>query len=159
LPVSSLTLSYSVHDLSIEPLTSFELDALAAVLVARIRTAEDDIALRPPPARPAPEMCRLCSVRHLCEDYWAGFGATGSGEFVDREGSIVGRNGPRSWMIEIQGPRRERVLLRTPSETPGFDVGDDVRLLDVALAEDEEVGLTVLTLTRASEVFRLVPGR
>lgn len=158
LPVSALTLSYATHDEQVGPLESGELEALAQELVARIGAVEDELRLRPPPARPTEPMCRLCSVRHLCEDYWnqiAGAGTTaGSRDFVDQQGTIVSRNGPRSWLIEVQ-PRGARILLRTPTEDPGFKLGDNIRLLDVLFSHDEDSGDVAITITQASEIFQL----
>jgi hypothetical protein len=156
LPVAALTLSYSTNDVSIEPLSPSELDTLAAELVARIRAVEDDISFQPPPARPAPEMCHLCSVRHLCKDYWVSSTAgADSNEFVDREGTIVSQNGPRSWIMDVEQPQPERVLVQTPTEDAGFDAGDVVRLLDVVRARDEDTRSAVITVTRSSEVYQL----
>lgn len=155
-PVVSLTLSYATHDVTIEPLSPAELDSLAGELVARVRAVEDDLAFRPPPARPEPTMCRLCDVRHLCDEYWASSAVVDdSREFVDRQGTIVARNGPRSWIMEIEEPNAERALLRTPTEDPSFAVGDQVRLLDVVVATNEDAGEAVVTITRASEVFQI----
>jgi hypothetical protein len=47
------------------------------------------------------------------------------------------------------------LLLRTPSETVPFGVGDRLRLLGLRREEDEEVALPVAVLTSASEVFSL----
>jgi len=158
LPATALTLSYATHDEQVDPLKSAELEALAQELVARIGAVEDELRLRPPPARPTEPMCRLCSVRHLCEDYWSRIASAGtapvSRDFVDRQGTIVSQNGPRSWLIEVQ-PRGARILLRTPTEDPGFKVGDEIRLLDVLLAHDEDSGDVAITITQASEIFQL----
>ena len=158
LPVTTLTLSYATHDEQVDPLEPAELEALAEELVGRIGNVEGELRLRPPPARPAEPMCRFCTVRHLCEDYWSwivGAGtATVSRDFVDEQGTIVSQNGPRSWLIEVQ-PRRSRILLRTPTEDPGFKVGDTIRLLDVLLAHDEDSGDAAITITQASELFQL----
>jgi hypothetical protein len=46
-------------------------------------------------------------------------------------------------------------LLRTSTEQPGFDVGDELRLLNALLARDEDTDQNLLTLTQYSEVFQL----
>jgi hypothetical protein len=140
----------------VDPLAPSELEVLAEKLVGRIAASERELELRPPPARPAETICRFCSVRHLCEDYWrsiAGVAST-AGDFVDEQGTIVSQNGPRSWLIEVQ-PDRKRLLLRTPTEDPGFKIGDHLRLLDVALACDEDSDDAAITITQASEIFQL----
>jgi hypothetical protein len=156
IPVRSLTLAYASHDKSVEPLDDDGLNDLAAELVARMRDAEIALEMRPPPARPAPDLCRLCSVRHLCDDYWASATAHDhDGDFVDCEGTVISQNGPRSWLVDVDRPKRERVLLRTLTEQPGFTIGNGIRVLDAGLARDEDTGRAVLTLTQSSEVFHL----
>lgn len=156
IPVEALTLSYATHDEDVELLAPSELDALAQELVARIIVSERELELRPPPARPSATTCRFCSVRHLCEDYWSSIAgtATTDSDFVDEQVTIVSQNGPRSWIIEVQSDRK-RMLLRTPTEDPGFAVGDHLRLLDVALTRDEDSDEAAITITQASEIFQL----
>lgn len=156
LPVTALTLVYATQDEQVEPPTAPELDTLASELRTHIAAVEDDIARRPPPARPEASVCHLCHVRHLCEEYWGSVAGVApvAGSFADRQGTIVSQNGPRSWMIETQ-PARQRVLLRTPTEDPGFMVGDRVRLLDVVVADDEEADTAAISLTQVSEIFQL----
>ena len=74
--------------------------------------------------------------------------------FADCQGTIATRNGPRSWIMTLE-PTRFDVLLRTPTETPGFEVGDRVRLLGVVYGADDDAERTVATITQASEVFVL----
>jgi hypothetical protein len=156
LPVVALTLSYATHDEKVDPVAPSELDALAEDLTARITASEGELRLRPPPARPAEPICRFCSVRHLCEDFWISIAGTeaSAGDFVDMQGTIVNQNGARSWLIEVQ-PDGKRALLRTPTEAPGFKVGDQLRLIDVALVRDEDSDDAAITITSASEVFHL----
>ena len=156
MPATSLTLSYATHDERVEPLEPHALELLAQQLTDRIASTESELMLRPPPARPSPTTCRLCSVRQLCDDYWSSAAidpASMPRGFGDCEGTIISQNGPRSWVIEVDSDRRS--LLRTPTEDPGFRVGDRVRLLGAALARDDDSGDETITLTRTSEVFQL----
>jgi hypothetical protein len=161
IPVIHLILSYSTKDEYVAPPSETELNALARELDDRITRVETELQLRPPRARPALPMCQLCSVRHLCEPYWAGpaletlaAAPTDSINFPDCEATIISRNGPRSWMIQLHATE-EPALLRTPTEDSGFGGGDRVRLLDVALATDDDTGRLTLTLTQTSEVYIL----
>jgi CRISPR/Cas system-associated exonuclease Cas4 (RecB family) len=161
IPVKHLVLSYATHDEQVDPPTEPELDALARELSSRITNAETELQIRPPPARPAMSMCRLCSVRHLCEDYWSGPAASAlSGlqthgiDFVDCEAIVISQNGPRSWIVELDSTGAS-ALLRSPTETPGFSVGDRVRLLDLAHAQDDDTSRLSLTMTQASEVYMM----
>jgi phage tail protein X len=161
IPVQQLVLSYATQDETVDPPTEAELDALAQELSIRISDVETELRLRPPPARPALPMCRLCSVRHLCEDYWTGPAASPFPtpqkqpvDFVDCEATVVSQNGTRSWIVELDSSGAS-ALLRTPTETPGFAVGDRVRFLDLAYAQDDDTSRPTLTMTKASEVYIL----
>jgi PD-(D/E)XK nuclease superfamily len=159
MPATSLTLSYATHDERVEPPEPHALELLTQQLTDRIAATEGELMLRPPPARPSPTTCRLCSVRQLCDDYWGSAAidaALTPQGFGDREGTVISQNGPRSWVIEVESVRRS--LLRTPTEDPGFRVGDRVRLLGAALARDDDSGDETITLTRTSEVFQLADG-
>lgn len=159
-PVTSLVIAYAAHDEVVHAPDPAELDELASALEARIGHAEKDLRLRPPPARPAPEMCRYCAVRHMCEDYWAQLGrhapidASADVEFTDREGTIMRRNGPRSWILRLE-PADFEVLLRTPTETVPFAAGDRIRLLGVAYGFDDDAEQAVATIMQATETFVL----
>lgn len=162
-PIESLVVAYATHDESVEVPSDAELATLAAQITSRIAAAEEQLDLRPPPARPSPEICRLCDVRHLCDDYWAtvrprlGDGlADSAADIVDCEGEIVERNGPMSWVLRLEGDP-DSALVRTTDQRPGFAVGDQVRLLGVAGGMIEADGATqvVLTMTPFSECFLL----
>jgi hypothetical protein len=153
-PVTSLTLSYARNEVSVEPLSSDELAALADDLTRRVDAAEEEVGHRPPPARPAPEVCRLCAVRHLCTEYWVSSGLSDAGgEYVDRQGIVSARQGPKSWLFSAERPLGEQVILRTPTEQPGFEVGDEIRLLDVVLPQADDEDGAVITMTPSSEFF------
>lgn len=154
-----LVIAYATHDEVHEGPTADELEQLASTITTRVRDAESELSRRPPPAKPAAEMCRLCAVRHLCNDYWPSEAAvanspagTPPGSFVDSEVSILRRNGPRSWLVAL-GPDDTTALLRTPSEAAPFRPGDQMRVLDVVHGEDEESETTILSMTQASEAY------
>jgi PD-(D/E)XK nuclease superfamily len=154
-----LVIAYATHDEEHEGPSAEELDHLASALAADVGDTEAELSRRPPPAKPAAEMCRLCAVRHLCDDYWPSEAATANspsatppGTFVDCETSIVQRNGPRSWLIAL-GPEDATALLRTPTEAAPFRTGDRVRLLDVVHGRDEDSDTTILTMTQTSEAY------
>ena len=155
LPVRRLTLSYPTHDVDVAPLDDRALDALAVATTAAIEAAESALQERPPPAVPRPEICGFCGVRQLCNDYWGSqtnlLGE--AGDWFDFEGTVVDQNGSRSWLLATTA--EPVLLLRTPSESVPFSIGDRLRLLVLRREEDEEVTLPVAVLTSASEVFPL----
>jgi hypothetical protein len=162
-PVVRGILVYATHEELVEPASLTELDALAADIQGRIERAETDIAMRPPPARPAQSICGWCSVRHLCDPYWgalspgAAVAATRAGTiFADCEGVLLRPNGPRSWILRLE-PEHIEVLLRTPTEAPCFDAGDRVRLLNVACGYEGDSNQVIATITQGSEAFKVRP--
>lgn len=161
IPVQQLVVSYPTHEEPVDAPTERELAVLAQRLVDRTQGAVQELGVQPPPARPALEMCRRCSVRHLCEAYWSGpAGVTPSRQplnelsFIDCQLVVGRRNGPRSWIVTLE-PSQQSGLLRTLTETPPFVPGDHVRLLDVAYVPDEESGRSILTVTGATEIHVL----
>jgi RecB family exonuclease len=158
IPIERLVLSYATNDVFVDVPSDAEFEELADQISARIAATEDQFASRPPPANPHPEICEFCEVKHLCDDYWMTVGAEqamSSGGFVDCEGEVARRSGPRSWVLNLEGQSKS-ALLRTPTERPGFAVGDRVRLLRVGVtAVEEGENPQVLTMTALSESFRL----
>jgi len=105
-------------------------------------------------------MCRLCSVRQLCDDYWVTLHhlppaspADAEPDWFDYEGVVTSQNGPRSWLVTAADG--SELLLRTPSEATIFRRGDRVRLLGLLRGDDPESRLPIGTLTQTSEVFLL----
>jgi CRISPR/Cas system-associated exonuclease Cas4 (RecB family) len=155
---TKLVIVYATKDEEYEAPSETDLEELREALTHRIDLAERDLALRPPPARPGPETCRHCSVKHMCEEYWSALPMNQtsiSGEkavFIDCEGMVLGRNGPRSFVLESRQLSSE-MLVRTPTESPSFTPGDRIRLVGVAHTQDDDAEQRVLTITQASEVF------
>lgn len=162
--IDKLTLSYRDGDVDVAPPTETELPPLERELVARRNSAFEAISERPPKARTTAENCRFCSVRQLCESYWDPSvvvdpdGDDGAA-FGDVEITIVRRHGPSSWDGLVTASRRlisrGTVLLR--ASTPGMDLrsGDRVRILDARVVDEEEDGLSVVTMTAMTELFRV----
>ncbi len=170
---TKLVLTYGNKDVSVSVPEKPELESLARELATRGRAARASASVTPPEARPGPEKCRYCSVRHLCEAYWRPSTqrllvaeADEQDVFGDAQVVVESRHGPRSWDAHVEVsksvPAGEPLLLRTKVEAPGFGVGDRVRVLDVQFARPEvdDVGSkepVVATMGAASEAF-VVPG-
>jgi PD-(D/E)XK nuclease superfamily len=158
-PVGRLVVSYASHEESIDPPTDAEFEELADAITARIAATEKRLALRPPPANPDAEVCRFCDVRHLCDDYWESVCPPLDVDrvgLVDFQGEVERRNGPKSWLLDLEGEPGS-ALLRTGDEDPGFVVGDRIRLLGVmsGAIQTEAGSQVVLTMTEFSESFLL----
>lgn len=161
--VTKLILAYPQGDIEVSPPTLEELSALKSELTTRAVSARNSVAIHPPEARPTPDNCRFCGVRHLCDKYWnpevqrqminAPTGA--ANHFFDAEITILGRHGPKSWDIQIgSNIDQPRGLLRTSGDHR-FRNGQRLRVLDVVWAKDESVsnGLQCLTMGMLSEAY------
>lgn len=159
MPTKRLVIAYPTHNEEHDPPSAQELDDLAEALAARVRDVESELQRRPPPAKPLADMCRLCSVRHLCDDYWPSAAAKANspavalpGSFVDCEATVVERNGPRSWLLALE-PDGSRALLRTPTEATLHRSGDRIRMLDIAYGKNDDTQMAILTMTQTSEAY------
>ncbi len=160
-PVLRLTVSYTSHDVAVDPPSAAELNELASHLIARVQAAETALQQRPPAARPSLPMCRLCGVRQLCDAYWAGPGRmepAGSTDeepqWFDCEGTVISQNGPRSWLlaVDVDGPT---LLLRTSSEAIVLRTGSRIRALNLLRGRDPDARVSIGSMTQASEIFVL----
>lgn len=159
IPVRRLTLAYSATHVDVPNPDEAALAALNAQLAEQIARAVTALAQRPPPARPGPDICATCSVRHLCEDYWsflAGASVTPEADtpyWFDYEGTVVSQNGPRSWLLAGAGDPSQ-LMVRT-SASDGLPLGQRVRLLGLLRGNDPESQIPIASLTESSEVFLL----
>lgn len=171
---TKLVLTYGNRNVSVSVPEKPELESLARELAARGRAARASANVTPPEARPGPEKCRYCGVRHLCEEYWRPSTqrllvteADEQDVFGDAQVVVESRHGPRSWDAHVEVfksvPAGKPLLLRTKVEAPGFGVGDRVRVLDVQFARPEvdDVGSkepVVATMGSTSEAFVIPDG-
>jgi len=70
LPVTALRLVYPDGTVTVPVPDDRVLGDLEAQLTERITVASRLMTVAPATAKPSPDTCRWCSVRHLCEDYW-----------------------------------------------------------------------------------------
>jgi CRISPR/Cas system-associated exonuclease Cas4 (RecB family) len=160
-----LTLRYPSGDEVVAAPSENELLLLEYDIRERTKRSAIELAKRPPPARPAAETCKGCSVRHLCPEYWDYLEIGGQAivehaselQFGDVEMKVLRRHGPRSWLVECERGVRRGVtaILRTTSESTTFPLRARQRVLNAAIGRDDDSGLVVLTQTSMSEVFQL----
>lgn len=160
--VDRLVLAYENQDIEVAAPGAEEINDLGRELLAHRQASETALAARPPAARPSFETCRYCSVRQLCDAYWAGAtqAVSDDGRFGDVELKITSRHGPTSW---------DAVVVRTrdfPAKTPALlrlqlpeelRSGSRLRVLDGALARDPEdaTAPVIVTLGLFSEAYRV----
>lgn len=165
---SSLTIAYPTEDVGVEVPTEDQLELLERELQARSETVRVDLRARPPEARPSAALCPTCPVRQLCEEYWTFLGGGGLSSTIsgmpgplwgDLEVQLEARNGPRSWWAVVTRGTElgasERIVLRTPTESPPFVSGKYARVVNGAIGRDEDSGIPIVTITSNSELFLL----
>ena len=164
-----LILSYNEGDTEIPAPKEDELSSLEDELRSRTAQALTSLQADPPEARPNPQNCEFCHVRHLCEEYWHQYarqqesGKLANSRFCDVQTGLTRQHGPSSWDgviesgqdLDIGAP----ILLRT--NNPQFELkpGHRVRLLNVHIRvpetdpiEDKQP-IVVATMGAISEAF------
>ena len=166
-----LVLSYDGGDTQVPAPDEDEINSLEGELRRRTTEALASLQADPPEARPNPQNCKFCHVRHLCEEYWHLHARqqesheSPKSRFCDVQIGLTGQHGPRSWDGVIEsGPDLEvgaPILLRATS--PQFDLkpGQRVRLLNVHIrvspeeSIEEQQSIFVATMGANSEAFLL----
>lgn len=168
-PADRLVLSYDDGDIEVSAPTGYALRSLEEELRERTSAALAGLQTNPPEARPSPENCGYCSVRHLCEEYWQWYARqSGSSElpkspFADIQIRLIGRHGPSSWDggVEFSSNVKagEPILLRTANLRFELYPGQRLRLLNVHISMPIEESiedarhLVVATMGVSSEAF------
>ncbi|MGE3844742.1 MAG: hypothetical protein AB7I50_24520, partial [Vicinamibacterales bacterium] len=144
-----------------------DLDGLERNVAARTAAALAAVSQDPPKAKPDPQQCAYCDVRHMCSEYWAysarqhSVEADGDRRVADAAIKIVGRHGPSSWDGVLESSavaaRGQRVLLRADSRPLPLVPGQVVRVLAAHIAETpteaNAEAVTIFTLGAMSELF------
>lgn len=148
-----LTVVYPNRDVDVAPLEDEDIDSLEAELLGRIEAHVEQLASPPPPARPSEEVCRFCSVKHLCDDYWTDREAAELAEgFNDLRIKVIERNGPRSWRVENSAGLS--LILRSSDESLEFEPHRTLRVVGgvVTLPMDTDDDL-IFSLVSSSETY------
>ena len=166
-----LILSYDTGDTEVPAPDEEEIGYLDDELRRRTAKALIKSKANPPEARPSPDNCQHCPVRHLCEEYWhlhaRQQNSNGSeiSDLRDAQIFLTRQHGPSSWDGIIQsGPQLQigaPILLRTTNLQVKFEPEQRVRLLNVHIRAPKEEfnGETqptfVATMGANSEAFLL----
>jgi CRISPR/Cas system-associated exonuclease Cas4 (RecB family) len=163
--VDRLVLAYEGRDVEVAPPTAAQLAEFEKELIARRAAAQVSLSARPPEARPSPENCRYCGVRHLCDEYWmvhsSRAGATvPKPVFGDVELKVGRQHGATSWnatvVVSPVVQAGKPALLRVPHP---IELRPDIhiRVLDAAVAIDPESDdqPAIVTLGMFSEMFAM----
>ena len=158
LAVRSLVAAYLGHEVPVAVPTADELARLSQAVATRIKAADTAIAADPP-AAVLGEHCSLCSVRGLCDPYWA-TGVTptvdvADGAWYDLAGTVVREHGVKSWVLR-EAHTGVEVLVRTPTPSFSLTPGHDAQILGARRTVDpDEEEVLIAALASVSEVLEL----
>ncbi len=166
-----LVLSYDDGDTQVPAPDEGEINNLEGELRRRTAEALASLQADPPEARPNPQNCEFCHVRHLCEEYWhlharqQGSYESAKSRFCDVQVRLTGQHGPSSWDGVIEsGPDLKvggSILLRTTNLQFELHPGQRIRLLNVHIrvppeeSIEEQQPTFVATMGANSEAFLL----
>jgi hypothetical protein len=172
---TTLTLSYGDEDVSVPTLVPFEIEILENDLRERTRAAINAVRKEPPEAKPGPEVCRFCTVRHLCDVYWepltqlslgneSGAASGVMESFTDLEVRVteplgqsscnaivtVSRSLPPGTPIRLYASPRELIFQDI------FSSRGRIRILDASITREEnnDSPIPLVSLRSSSEAFR-----
>ena len=162
-----LVLAYGSGDVEVAPPSDADCEQLERELSSRTTTALAALAQRPPGAKPDPQQCAHCDVRHMCGEYWTSetqhrmAGAFEDRDVADAAVAITGPHGSSSWdgivVSSTLGNPGQRVLLRTDNRLLSLAPRQIVRVLTAHVTVTPEVddseSVLILTLGAASEVY------
>lgn len=156
---TTLVVSYPAGDRALPAPDTAALRSLEAATRARIASADENAVAVEPVAKPGPETCGFCQVRHLCADYWNHVApeptSVSPQGWFDLQGEVVRKNGIKSWVIQTK-PGESQVLMRTASPSQTFPVGRTIRVLGVRRVVDpDEPELLIAALGSSSEAYLL----
>lgn len=159
LPVTKLVVAYPDEEVPVSVPSAKDLASLHEDIDARIELAEAAVTAHPPAAQLG-EHCRRCSVRGLCEAYWAAGAARTAqvpdGSWYDLTGTVIREHGVKSFILR-EGKSGTDILVRTPTPAFTLPLGSDVRILGARRVVDpDETTSLIAALTSTSEVLELV---
>lgn len=168
-----LTLSYPNQSIDVPAPSDRELQKLTETLAERTAAARSVMQAWPPRAKPSPENCAFCDVRHLCSTYWTPEAqrqlskpSSDATEYCDLQLRITGRQAMKSWKGIVSSsstlPIDAPVILRTSVFDNSIDEillsnpGNEIRLLDARLNTTPTDGSpAILSASERTEGFLL----
>ncbi|MHA7861538.1 PD-(D/E)XK nuclease family protein [Tessaracoccus sp. Y36] len=158
LPVTRLVVAYPSHDVAAAVPTAEDLTKLRSQVSARIDAA-DAAAIGEPPAAIVADHCGLCSVRGLCDTYWASRTVptveVAEGAWYDLTGTVVREHGVKSFVLREAGTNSE-VLVRTPTPSYAVTMDREIRIIGARRVVDaDEEDALIAAVASVSEVLEM----
>jgi hypothetical protein len=162
----SLTLCYQSKTVPVPVPGKAELVQLRSEVAARVANCQADAAVHQ--AKPSPNVCAMCEVRHLCDRFWVQMPVTKEARTIDVQVKDLSRRSDTSWDGTADGhgamPNGWPLLIRASDRFPvlhyAASTGDRIRMLGVRSVAPPAANLprpATLSLLDFSEVF-IVPS-
>jgi len=138
------------------PVSEAELRSAEAETEAKIARYRSGLSMQPAAASVGPH-CGVCSVRQLCDDYWAGLRPAIADErapWVDEAVVVRGAGAKGGFVAECSAGNEVTVVYEQDvgASLGPFVAGERLRILGAMRDAEHDA----LRLTRASEVFRVI---
>lgn len=166
-----LVLSYEDGDVDVPAPGEHALRSIEDELRDRTTATLAALQADPPEARPSPDNCRYCPVRHMCEPYWRwyprqrGDNESSRGHLADLQIKVLRSHGPKSWdsMVESSSESQPGAAILFRTGTLGFELhsGQRLRLLNVHMETPDEDPVekrrapAVATMLAGTEAFAM----
>lgn len=148
-PATRLRIVYPSSSIDLA-LDGVDYDDARDSLRTRIEVATEALEKGIPKARPSPDTCRYCSVRHLCDEYWE----TGTNRErtnpIDLELEVRELRTANSGTVQL---RQTSSLAAICGPIDGIESGDHVRALELYRSDDYETEEVQLRVVPHSELF------
>jgi hypothetical protein len=156
IPIKQLSIQYTDTAETHDPPSSGDLDQLESALQKRISLADNALKKKLPLASPS-ENCRLCPVRHLCDEYWQSEFSHPQMKpvFSDIELTVNEECGPRSWHATSNHFQNGLVITTSINNhvvALKNALNKKMRLLGVTIQESDG-GALAIHLSKRSEVW------
>ena len=148
-PATRLRIAYPSGSIEIAP-DGIDDDGTRNALRARLSVATEALEHETPDARPTPENCGFCSVRHLCDEYWESGTNEATAATVDVE--LVVKDLRTASSATVLLPRVSSSVTMLGS-FDGVGPGDRLRALELYKSVDEDTGEVRLRVGPQSELF------
>lgn len=160
-PAARLQLVYPATTQEVAVPTGLELDRLELEMTERARVADSTLRKVPPDAIVSADGCRFCDVKALCGEYWTPRGQSILAVLPEPrtrsvQGVVSGHRGDAVMTVTVEldpflAPGSVVVVTRRDSRE--YARGDRLRMIDVHVADDPELGSAVVSFGPKSEVF------
>jgi hypothetical protein len=149
-PVNRLILSYPNNDMEIPVPEASDYITIERSIIERTGRVLISIDSMPPKARLGIDNCRVCQVRHLCNEYWDAQQECApkllinkESPYLDMQAIIISRRGPASWDAKIEScyfalSGKPVLILGPPLSLSILEEGDRVRFLNIFASTEGE---------------------